>query len=87
VYICLKKQGDDVQLKKEGEKKKAKSTVTWHEIKCDGFVKKSYSNVPVYKFFRLRRSGRTCYFGPKPKSSAPGTVVDNPVNLCDEEDD
>jgi len=34
------KQGDAAQLKKEGEKKKAKSTVTWHGIECDGFVKK-----------------------------------------------
>jgi len=31
----------DVQLKKEGEKKKAKSIVTWHEIESDGSVKSS----------------------------------------------
>ena len=30
----------DVQLKNECEKKKVKSTVTWHRIECDGSVKK-----------------------------------------------
>jgi len=58
------KQGDVAQLKKEGEKNKAKSTVTWPEIKCDGSVKKSNLKVSVYNHSRLRRSGRTCYFGP-----------------------
>jgi len=43
--------------------------------------------VPVYNHSRLRRSGITCYFGPKPKSGAPGSVEDNPIDLCDEEDD
>jgi len=81
------KQGDDAQLKKEGEKKKAKMTVTWHIIKCDVSVKKSDSKVPVYNRSRLRRSGRTCYFGPQTKAGAPGTVEDNQVDLCDEEND
>jgi len=61
--------------------------VTWHIIKCDGSVKKSDSKVPVYNRSRLRRSGRTCYFGPQPKAGVPETVEDNPVGLCDEEDD
>ena len=26
------------------------------------------------------------YFGPQPKAGALGTVADNPINLCDEED-
>jgi len=43
--------------------------------------------VPVYNHFRLRRSGRTCYFGPQPKAGSLGTVEDNPIDLCDEEDD
>ena len=73
------KQGDATQLK-------AKSTVTRHIIKSNGFVKKSDSNVPVYNHSRLRRSGRTCYFGPQPKSGALGTVDDNLIDLCDEED-
>jgi len=81
------KQGDATQLKKEGEKKKAKSTVTWHGIECNGSVKKSDSNVLVYNHSRLRRSEMTCYFCPQPKSGAPGTVEDNPIDLCDEEDD
>jgi hypothetical protein len=33
------KQGD-AQLKREGEKKKAKITMTWHDIECDESVKK-----------------------------------------------
>lgn len=31
-----KKQGDAAQLKKEGDKKKAKTTMTWHFIECEG---------------------------------------------------
>ena len=66
------KQGDAAQLKKEGKNKKAKSTITWHEIECDGSVKKSDSKVPVYNHSRLRRNGRTCYFGPQPKQVPQG---------------
>jgi len=57
------------------EKKKEKSPMTWHEITCDGSVKKKDSKVPVYNQSRLRRSGRTCYFGPQPKAGAAGTVA------------
>ena len=41
LYVDMSQNQGDVQLnKKEGdEKKKAKSPVTWYEIKCDGFVK------------------------------------------------
>jgi len=81
------KQGDVAQLKKEGEKKNGKSTVTWHRIKCDGSVKKSDSKVLVYNHSKLRRNRRTCYYGHQPKAGAPGTVEDNPIDLCDEEDD
>jgi hypothetical protein len=73
----------DVQLKKEGVKKKAKSTVTWHRIECDGSVKKNNLKVPVYNHFCLRRSGRSCYFGPQPKAGALGIVEDNLIDLCD----
>jgi hypothetical protein len=38
--IDMPQNQGDVQLKKEGVKKKAKSTVTWHIIECDGSVKK-----------------------------------------------
>jgi len=76
----------DVRLKNESDKKKAKSHVIWHGIECDDSVKKSNSKVPVYNQSRLRRSGRTCYFGPQPKESAPGTVEDNPIELSDEGD-
>jgi len=81
------KQGDATQLKKEGEKKKAKPTETWHRIECNRSVKKSDSNVSVYNHSRLSMSGRTGYFGPQPKLGAPGTVEDNPIDVCDEEDD
>jgi len=56
-------------------------------IECDGSVKKKDSKVLMYNQLRLRRSGRTCYFGPQPKVGAPGTGKDNIINLCDEEDD
>jgi len=81
------KQGDVDQLKKEGDKKKEKSPMTWHKIVCDGSKKKKDSKVPVYNQSRLRRSGRTCYFGPQPKAGVVGTVADNPIELSDEEDD
>jgi len=61
--------------------------VTWHGIECDGSVKKSNSKVSVYNQSRLRRSKRTCYFRPQPKAGAPETVEDNPIDLCDKEDD
>jgi len=65
---------NQVQLnKKEGDdKKKAKSYVAWHGFECDGSVKKKDSKVPMYNQSRLRKSGRTCYFGPQPKAGAPG---------------
>jgi len=77
---------NQVQLnKKEGDdKKKAKSSVTWHEIECDGSVKTKDSKVPMYNQLRLRRSARTCYFGPQPKAGVPGTS--DPIDLSDEED-
>jgi hypothetical protein len=79
----------NVQLNKNevDEKKKEKSPLTWNGIACDGFVKKKDLKVPVYNQSRLRRSGRTCYFGPQPKEGAPGTVEDNPIEISDEGDD
>jgi len=38
------------------------------------------------RWFR-KRSGRTYYFGPQPSVGAPGTIEDNPIDLCDEGDD
>jgi len=73
------KEGDD--------KKKEKSLMIWHGITCDGSVKKKDSKVLVYNQLRLRRSGRTCDFGPQPKAGAPWTVAGNPIDLCDEEDE
>jgi len=80
---------NQVQLnKKEGDdKKKAKSLMTGHKIECDGSGKKKGSKVPMYNQSRLRRSGRTCYFGPQAKEGAPGTVDDNPIEISDERDD
>ena len=77
------KKGDP-QLKKEDEKKKAKTTVTWHRIECEGTRQKSKANVLVYNFNKMRRSGRNCYFGPQPKVGAPRTIEDNPIDLSDE---
>lgn len=68
------------------EKNKEKSPMTWHKIVCDGSKKKKGLKVPVYNHSRLRRSGRTCYFGPQPKEGVPGTVAGKSINLCDEED-
>jgi len=80
---------DNVQLNKnEGDaKKKEKLPMTWHIIVCDGSSKKKDSKVPVYNQLRLRRSGRTCYFGPQPKEGASGTVEDNSIEISDEGDD
>jgi len=41
----------------------------------------------VYNQSWLRMSGKTCYFGPQPKAGVSGTVEDNSIDLCDEEDD
>jgi len=82
----MSQKQSDAQLKKEGEKKKAKTTVTWHGIECEGTGQKSKANVPVYNFNKMMRSG-TCYFGPHPKVGAPGTAEDNPIDLSDEGDD
>jgi len=64
----------NVQLNKnEGdEKKKEKLSMTWHKIVCDGSIKKKDSKVLVYNQSMLRRSRRTCYFGPRPKEGVHG---------------
>jgi len=41
----------------------------------------------MYNQSRLRKSRRTCYFGPQPKEGALGTVEDNPIEISDEGDD
>ena len=80
-------QGKVELNKKEGDvKKKEKSPMKWHRITCDGSVKKKDVKVLGYNQSRVRRSGRTCYFGPQPKVGAPGTGKDNPIDLYDEED-
>jgi len=89
LYVNMSQNQGDVQLnKKEGdEKKKAKST--WQEIECDGSIKKKKKNskMPVYNQSSLRRSGRTCYFGPQLKAGAPTAVEDYPIEISDEGDD
>jgi len=69
------------------EKKKEKLPMTWHGIISDGSVQKKDSKVPVYNQSRLRRSWRTCYFGPQPKACVAGIVAGNPIDLCDDEDE
>jgi len=61
--------------------------VTWHDIECEGFRQKIKANVPLYNFNKMRQSRRMCYFGLQPKTGAPGTVEDNPIDLSDDEDD
>jgi len=80
----MSQEKGDAQLKKEGEKKKAKTNVTWHSIECKGSIQKSKVNVPMYNSNKMRRSGRTCYFGPQRKAGAPGTVEENPIDLSEE---
>jgi hypothetical protein len=74
-----RKEGDD--------KKKEKLPMAWHGFTCDGSVKREDSKVPMYNQSRLRRSGRTFYFGPQPKAGAAVTVAGNPIDLCDDEDE
>jgi hypothetical protein len=83
--VYMSQNQGDAQLKNECEKKKVKSTLTWHDIEYDGSVKKSNSKVPVYSHSRLRRRRRTCYFGPQLKAGTPRTVKDNPIDLSYEE--
>ena len=83
----MSQKEDNAQLKKKGKKKKAKTTVTWHNIKCKGSRQNIKASVPVYNFNKIKQGGMTCYFGPHPKASAPETVNDNPIDLSDEGDD
>jgi len=42
LYVDMSQNQGDVQLnKKEGDEKKKKAKSTWHEIECDGSVKKN----------------------------------------------
>jgi len=84
-YVDMSQNQNQGNVQYDG-KKKEKSPMTWHKIVCDGSEKKKGSKLPVYNQSRLRRSGRTCYFGPQPKEGAPRTVAGNPIDLCDEEE-
>jgi hypothetical protein len=55
--------------------------MAWHNIKCKGSQKQTNVKMPIYSFNKLRRRGRTCYFGPQPKLGAPGTAKDNPIEI------
>ncbi|GAU51502.1 hypothetical protein TSUD_413790 [Trifolium subterraneum] len=44
---------------------------------------KSRKPIPKLDFTKLRRSDRTCYFGPQPKLGEPGTLKDNPIEILD----
>jgi len=54
--------------------------MTWKGRRCELSREKAVANVPKYNL-NLRRSGRTCYFGPQPKKGAPGTLETNPIEL------
>jgi len=86
-YVDMPQNQVQLNQNEGDEKKKAKLPMTWHGIECDGSVKKKDSKVLVYNHSRLRRSGMTFYFGPQPKVGASGIVEDNPIDLCEEEDD
>ena len=62
-------------------KKRAKTTMTWHGVRCETSTERSSAGVPKLNQSRLRRSGRTCYFGPQPKFGAPGTMETNPIDI------
>jgi hypothetical protein len=62
-------------------KKKAKTTMTWHGVRCEPSTERSSAGVPKLNLGRLRRSGRTCYFGPQPKFGAPGTMETNLIDI------
>ncbi|MCI27663.1 hypothetical protein A2U01_0048863, partial [Trifolium medium] len=55
------------------------------KVETTGCATISKSRKPLKKldFRKLRRSGRTYYFGPQPKLGTPGTLRDNPI-LIDE---
>jgi len=72
-------------IKKRGSEEENKIDSDMAQNRMRWFRKKINSNVSVYNHFRLRRSGRICYFGHQPKAGAPRTVEDNPIDLCDEE--
>jgi len=44
---------------------------------------KNNAKVQVYNFNKLRRCGKTRYFGPQPKLGGLGTDEDNPIDLSD----
>jgi len=61
--------------------------MSWKGRTCDGSRTNSSSKVPIYNLNNLRRSGRTCYFGPQPKLGAPGTLETNPIEVGIDEGD
>jgi hypothetical protein len=61
--------------------KRAKTTMTWHGVRFETSTQISSAGVPKLNLSRLRRRGRTCYFGPQPKFGAPGTMEKNPIDI------
>jgi len=57
------KQGD-AQLKNEGEKKKEKSIVTWHDIKCERSGKKKQGECVSVQFQQDEKKRKDVLFGP-----------------------
>jgi len=78
----------DAHIKKEGEKKKAKTTVTWHSIKCEGIRRKKEKWMcPCTISTRQDGAEEAITLSPQPKAYALETVEDNPIELRDEGDD
>jgi len=60
----------DVQLKNENDKKKAKSTMTWHRVECDGSLKKQFEGVGVQSF-QIEEERKDLLFWSSTKSMCP----------------
>ena len=58
-------------MKNECEKKKAKSTVTWHKIECDGSVKKNQFECAGVQPFQVREEQKDLLFWSTAKSRCP----------------
>jgi len=66
-------------------KKRENTILTWHGRRCEPSNQMPSANVPKYNLNNIRRSDRTCYFGPQPKLGAPGTMETNPIEIRKED--
>jgi len=72
-----KNHRDMARIKCEGSEERKKE----RKKQCEG------ARLLVYNFNKLRKSGRTCYFGQQPKLDVPWTIENNFIDLRDEGED